>query len=225
MTFSPDGRAPGHECGPNRAQSGTRPRDRKSSRCPASRDLSHASRTVPTAQRLAAASQDGSVKVWDAVTGETFLTLRGHTSTVHGVTYSPDGRRLVTAAGGTSKGGGHFSGEVKLWDALTGQEILTLRRAAGPVAPCGVRSRWPAPRGQWGQGRDDLGRDPPGRGTCRTSGRRQAWSGSCSPNRRPRRRCRPGSETTPSATPCGSKLSPWSSRFGETACVGRPRKR
>ena len=83
----------------------------------------------PDGSRLAAASLDGSVKVWDAITGETFLTLRGHTNAVFGVAYSPDGRRLVTAAGETSKRGGPFSGEVKLWDALTGQEILTLRGA------------------------------------------------------------------------------------------------
>ena len=36
-------------------------------------------------------------------------------------------RRLVTAAGGTNKGGERFFSEAKLWDALTGQEILTLR--------------------------------------------------------------------------------------------------
>jgi eukaryotic-like serine/threonine-protein kinase len=83
----------------------------------------------PDGSRLVAASQDGSVQVWDAVKGETCLALRGHTSAVYGVAYSPDRRRLVTAAGGTSKGGQLLSNEVKLWDALTGQEILTLRGA------------------------------------------------------------------------------------------------
>jgi WD40 repeat protein len=81
----------------------------------------------PDGSRLAAASLDGSVKVWDAVTGETCLALRGRTGAVHGLTYSPDGRRLVTAAGGRSKAGEQLSSEVKLWDALTGQEILSLR--------------------------------------------------------------------------------------------------
>ena len=52
-----------------------------------------------------------------------------------GLTYSPDGRRLVTAAGGTNKGGERLYSEMKLWDALTGQEILTLpgRRPSHPV--------------------------------------------------------------------------------------------
>jgi WD40 repeat protein/tRNA A-37 threonylcarbamoyl transferase component Bud32 len=83
----------------------------------------------PDGSRLAAASLDGSVKVWDALTGETCLALRGSTSAVYGLTYSPDGRRLVTAAGGTNRGGERLYSEVKLWDALTGQEILTLRGA------------------------------------------------------------------------------------------------
>jgi WD40 repeat protein len=89
----------------------------------------------PDGSRLAAVSQDGSVKVWDAVTGEACFALGGHTSAVHGVAYSPDSRRLVTAAGGTSKGGERSYGEVKLWDALNGQEILTLRGALAQT-PC-----------------------------------------------------------------------------------------
>jgi WD40 repeat protein len=85
----------------------------------------------PDGSRLAAASQNGSVIVWDTIAGKTCLTLRGRTGIVHGVAYSPDGRRLVTAAGGMNKGGEQLYGDVKLWDARNGQEILTLR---GPLA-------------------------------------------------------------------------------------------
>jgi WD40 repeat protein/tRNA A-37 threonylcarbamoyl transferase component Bud32 len=89
----------------------------------------------PDGRRLASAGRDRLVKVWDAVTGEEILTLRGHNSGVSGVAYSPDGRRLVTTAGGTTRGGERFDDVVKIWDALTGQEILTLH---GPPAqgPC-----------------------------------------------------------------------------------------
>jgi eukaryotic-like serine/threonine-protein kinase len=81
----------------------------------------------PDGSRLAAASRDGSVKIWDAVTGEAVFVLRGHTSAVHGLAYSPDGRRLATVVGGVNKGGERLYTQVKLWDPLTGQEILTLR--------------------------------------------------------------------------------------------------
>jgi WD40 repeat protein len=44
------------------------------------------------------------------------------------VVFSPDGKRLVTGAGGH---GPPSRGEVKVWDALTGQELLTLDGNSG----------------------------------------------------------------------------------------------
>jgi serine/threonine protein kinase/Tol biopolymer transport system component len=71
----------------------------------------------PDGQRLASASQDGTVKVWDARTGQECLTLKGHTNIVLSVAFSPDGEQLAAACGGT----------VKVWEAHTGQETLTLQ--------------------------------------------------------------------------------------------------
>jgi hypothetical protein len=72
----------------------------------------------PDGRRIASASGDQSLKVWDAATGRELLTLRGHTASVQGVAYSPDGRRIASAGN---------DGTAKLWDAATGQEALTLR--------------------------------------------------------------------------------------------------
>jgi hypothetical protein len=52
----------------------------------------------PDGKRLASASEDGTVKLWDAATGQELLTLKGHTSDVNGVTFSPDGKRLASAS-------------------------------------------------------------------------------------------------------------------------------
>src|SRR5262249_35059734 len=52
----------------------------------------------PDGKRLASASQDGTVKVWDAISGQEALTLQGHTSTVYSVAFSPDGQRLASAS-------------------------------------------------------------------------------------------------------------------------------
>jgi hypothetical protein len=72
----------------------------------------------PDGKRLASASSDKTVKVWDAQTGQEPLTLKGHTADVRSVAFSPDGKRLASASSDKT---------VKVWDAQTGQELLTLK--------------------------------------------------------------------------------------------------
>ena len=66
----------------------------------------------PDGKRLASASRDQTVKVWDAQTGQELLTLKGHaweeSMAGGGVAFSPDGHRLASGAG---------DGTVKIWDA------------------------------------------------------------------------------------------------------------
>jgi WD40 repeat protein/serine/threonine protein kinase len=73
---------------------------------------------APDGTKLVAGGQDGILKVWGMTAGDEPLTLQGHTAISH-VTFSPDGTRLATAGFGDRS--------VKIWDALTGQEIRTLR--------------------------------------------------------------------------------------------------
>lgn len=72
----------------------------------------------PDGKRLAAASGWENVWVWDVNTGETMLTLRGHSGPVRWVAFSPNGQRLATASNDRT---------VKIWDAATGLEALTLK--------------------------------------------------------------------------------------------------
>ncbi|HEX3658586.1 MAG TPA: protein kinase [Pirellulales bacterium] len=78
----------------------------------------------PDRQRLASASYDKTVKVWDAATGQEMLTLKGHTLPVYSVAFSPDGQRLASASRDKS---------IKVWDAATGQETLSLKGHTGWV--------------------------------------------------------------------------------------------
>jgi WD40 repeat protein len=78
----------------------------------------------PNGRRLASASQDGTVRVWDTATGQKTLSLKGHTGPVYSVAFSPNGRQLASASGDQT---------VKVWDAASGKEILTFDRHTGEV--------------------------------------------------------------------------------------------
>ena len=51
----------------------------------------------PRGDRLASASSDETIKLWDAETGREVLTLRGHSRGINRLAYSPDGQRLASA--------------------------------------------------------------------------------------------------------------------------------
>ena len=52
----------------------------------------------PAGDTIVSASDDGTLKVWDAHTGEERRTLRGHTGMVRGCAISPAGDYIVSAS-------------------------------------------------------------------------------------------------------------------------------
>jgi WD40 repeat protein len=89
----------------------------------------------PDGKRLAIAStQPRTVKVWDAQNGRELLSLKhdgyggydgaGYSS----LAFSPDGKRLAFGAGTKDYAKNEYNNcEVKVWDAATGQELLTFK--------------------------------------------------------------------------------------------------
>src|ERR687892_563205 len=71
----------------------------------------------------------GTVRIWDAATGEERHVLRGHEAVVTRPAFSPDGRWL--AAGGED-------GTVRIWDVAAGTEEMTLAGYTGLGLRAGV---------------------------------------------------------------------------------------
>jgi WD40 repeat protein len=79
----------------------------------------------PDGKRLASDNYSGNtVKVWDAETGKDILVLGGHTNSVAGFAWSPDGTHLATTS---------LDETAKIWDAETGKELFTLTGHEGCV--------------------------------------------------------------------------------------------
>ena len=62
--------------------------------------------------------------IWDAVTGEKLLMLRGHANDIYTVAFSPDGTMLATGGGDR---------KLKVWDAASGAELFTLSGHGGSI--------------------------------------------------------------------------------------------
>ena len=54
--------------------------------------------SAPTARPSPPRAGDGTVRLWDAATGETRATLKGHEGAVCAVAFSPDGKTLASAS-------------------------------------------------------------------------------------------------------------------------------
>jgi WD40 repeat protein len=101
----------------------------------------------PDGRRLAVASVDRAVRIWDCETGNLTHTLRGHVRAVAAVCFSPDGRRLFS---------GSPDQTLRVWHAGSGQLLVILTEpgetttiavdpdgaavaSAGPAGIIGVR--------------------------------------------------------------------------------------
>ncbi len=61
---------------------------------------------------LAIGGQDGMVQIWQAATGQLLFAIQAHTTFVLALTFSPDGKMLVS---------GCIGGGIKFWDVNTGE--------------------------------------------------------------------------------------------------------
>ncbi|HEY7123921.1 MAG TPA: WD40 repeat domain-containing protein [Ktedonobacterales bacterium] len=87
-------------------------------------DLVEAVSWASDGKRIASASGDGTVQIWDALTGARLLTYRGHATIALDVVWSPDGKQIASA-GFTREMGSDSSG-VHIWNPNNGQDFLAI---------------------------------------------------------------------------------------------------
>jgi len=100
---------------------------------------------APDGRWLASSSADGTVRLWNPVTGREGTILKGHKTGVEAVAVAPDGSWL--ASGGRD-------GTVRIWDPITREERATLKgHHSGIIArfydTLGVEAVAVAPDGSW----------------------------------------------------------------------------
>src|SRR5262249_39219150 len=107
----------------------------------------------PDGAVIAATFADGTAHLYEVATGKETLVLKS--AGQGGIAFSHDGKRLVTTdtPAGLRATGRLGTSSVKLWDAKTGEEILTLDDPGS--VPQGPRSRPGVPRGQQPDRRDE----------------------------------------------------------------------
>jgi eukaryotic-like serine/threonine-protein kinase len=71
----------------------------------------------PNGKEFVSGCGDGKLRKYDVTTGKEVLTILGHDAGVGAAAWSPDGRKLASAG----------DGQIKMWDALAGTELLPLQ--------------------------------------------------------------------------------------------------
>ena len=83
------------------------------------------------------ASVGKEVRLWNVHTGELIKTLTGHEDVVSSVVFSPDGNLIVSGDWYDWDGylsSGTWSGEIRVWNAHTGEHLKTLKGHTGGVS-------------------------------------------------------------------------------------------
>lgn len=78
----------------------------------------------PNEKLIASASEDGTVVVWNAISGQALYTYHSPSSVVTSLAWSPDSNRIVS---------GGSDGVAQVWDATSGGNVLNHHMAFGAV--------------------------------------------------------------------------------------------
>jgi WD40 repeat protein/uncharacterized protein YjbI with pentapeptide repeats len=81
----------------------------------------------PDGERIVSASDDQTLRIWDAASGSSLLRMEGHKGGVLGCAWSPDGKRIVSASSDKT---------LRIWDAASGSSLVRMEGHQGGVRGC-----------------------------------------------------------------------------------------
>jgi len=81
----------------------------------------------PDGARVLSGSEDSTLKLWDAASGQCLATFAGHSAGVSACAFSPDGARVLS---------GSEDSTLKLWDVVSGQCLATWAGHGDSVNAC-----------------------------------------------------------------------------------------
>src|SRR5262249_10441545 len=77
-------------------------------------------------KRLASASWDRTIRIWDSATGKELRRFTGHSHAVLGLALSADGKTLASAGDTT----------IRIWEVESGRELFNVRAHEGSMVSC-----------------------------------------------------------------------------------------
>ncbi len=78
----------------------------------------------PDGTRIVTGGADCKVKIWDRKTGKELVSFDGHSDDVHFVTFTPDGKYVISSSGGFTSGQRPRDPCTLKWEANTGKKVL-----------------------------------------------------------------------------------------------------
>jgi WD40 repeat protein len=86
---------------------------------------------APDGRTLVSGGDDHSIRFWDVRTGQLKRTLPKQIGMVSSIVFAPDGKTLATSSTGATDGSRTWTGEIKVWDARTGELLRSRSAKAG----------------------------------------------------------------------------------------------